>query len=635
MSIQPVYPRPLHQARRQIPSPWLLRLPILLVCGVALFVSVTSIVIGLVQLQYAGLIYPGVSALGLDLSGQTPQEAFTNLSIAFTYPENAIFTFRDGERYWQIRAGDLGVALDAARTADAAYSIGRSGNLPVDLIDQLDGWVNGASVSPLVVYDETRAAGALAEIALQIDRPMENAEVYLEGLDAVTTASQVGRELQIEPTLDLVRDYVMQMTGAEIPLMIEETPPVVWDATDAATEINTLLSGPRELFIANPRAGDPEEPWIASPEALAQMLVIEQVPNEDEQTARYQARLNTEAVRGYLEEIAPTLSMRPADARFVFNDETGALETLVDSVNGRELSIDATLEALQEAAFSTGAREAPLVFTEIIPTVHSGATGEELGITELVAQATTYFAGSSAVRQANIRLAAGRFHGLVIAPGEEFSFSRYLGDVSAATGFEEGLIIYSGRTVRGVGGGVCQVSTTAFQAAFYGGFPITERHPHGYRVSYYETGEGAGMDATVYAPLVDLKFVNDTPHYLLIETYTDSNRATLTYKFYSTNMNRHVVKEGPFISNIVPHGPTIYEENPTLAPGQRRQVDYAVNGADVTVRRIVYQDEVAIRDDTFSSHYLPWQAVIQVAPGGLPGQQPAEPPPSEESPPGE
>jgi vancomycin resistance protein YoaR len=99
----------------------------------------------------------------------------------------------------------------------------------------------------------------------------------------------------------------------------------------------------------------------------------------------------------------------------------------------------------------------------------------------------------------------------VIAPGEEFSFNRYLGTISETDGYEVGLIIFGGRTIEGVGGGICQVSTTMFQTAFYAGFPVTERWEHGYMVGYYGDGEGQGMDATVYSPIVDLKFINNTP----------------------------------------------------------------------------------------------------------------------------
>ncbi|MBN1963926.1 MAG: VanW family protein, partial [Anaerolineae bacterium] len=250
----------------------------------------------------------------------------------------------------------------------------------------------------------------------------------------------------------------------------------------------------------------------------------------------------------------------------------------------------------------------------------SGATAAELGIVELVSEATTYYLGSTTGRQANIAEAAARFNGIVIGPEQEFSFNAWLGDVSLESGFEESLIIFNGRTIPGVGGGVCQVSTTAFQAAFYAGYPILERYPHGYRVGYYETGEGVGMDATVYSPLVDFRFLNDTPYYLLIETSTNTSASTVTFRFYSTDIGREVVKLGPRVDNIVPHGDPVYEENAELYAGQVRQVEWAVDGADVTVTRQVFRDGQLESEDHFFSHYLPWNAVFQVAPGQIPAR---------------
>src|SRR4030095_383941 len=135
----------------------------------------------------------------------------------------------------------------------------------------------------------------------------------------------------------------------------------------------------------------------------------------------------------------------------------------------------------------------------------------------------------------NIEAAARQFHGVLVAPGETFSMGETMGDVSLDNGFAEALIIYGGRTIKGVGGGVCQVSTTLFRGVFNIGLPILERYSHAYRVSYYEmTASGgvdsrlAGLDATVYFPLVDLKFKNDTPYWILMETYVNVSARTLT-----------------------------------------------------------------------------------------------------------
>ena len=121
------------------------------------------------------------------------------------------------------------------------------------------------------------------------------------------------------------------------------------------------------------------------------------------------------------------------------------------------------------------------------PPAISSANLDELGIKELVSEATSYFKGSSAGRVHNIDLSASKFQNVIIPPGEIFSFNEHLGDVSAEAGYDESLIIFGNRTTVGIGGGVCQVSTTVFRAAFFGGFEIVERWAHGYRVGWYET----------------------------------------------------------------------------------------------------------------------------------------------------
>ena len=176
-----------------------------------------------------------------------------------------------------------------------------------------------------------------------------------------------------------------------------------------------------------------------------------------------------------------------------------------------------------------------------------------------------------------------------------------------------------GLTIKGVGGGICQVSTTLYQTAFFGGYPITERLPHGYMLGYYRDGAGHGMDATVYSPIVDMKFINNTPHHLLIENYYDTENEALTFKFYSTSLGRRVEKELLPWENVVP---PIEEDtwtfDETLEPGTVVHVDWETEGADVTVSRIVYNaDGVPLYGpiEYFTSHYIPVGDVYHYGPG--------------------
>lgn len=597
-------------------SPWLPRFTLIAVSILILSNLVAALMVAGYQIYYDGMIYPGVTVWGVDLSGMSEEEAKAALEGRFTYPETTVITFRDSANIWPMTAGDLGVAFDIDRTVQTAYEVGRHPHLMTGLRQQAAAWQEGVVIPPVIVYDQIKAERYLAQIAAQIEQPALDASLTVQDLRATSVPGQVGRHIDMAATLEGVGRQIATLQSGEVPLVIVETQPRILNADDAAATINNMLEADMEVYIADPLLGDPG-PWFASREAMADMLVVERRPTADGSADEYVLSLNEEQLYTFLEPLAPTLAHEPSSARFRWVAAGSEIEPIVASQAGRALNIPLTIAKINEVALS-GGHSAPLVFDVIEPDVTESATGADLGITELVASATTYFAGSGAGRQTNIATAASRFNGLVILPEEEFSFNRYLGDVSEEEGFEKAFIIYNGRTIEGVGGGVCQVSTTVFQAAFYAGLPILERYPHGYRVSYYEVGEGAGMDATVFSPIVDFRFRNDTPYHLLIEVVFDRSRATLTFNFYSTGDGRTVQKSGPTISNIVPHGPPIYEENPAIPPGTVKKVDYAVDGADVTVYRTVYRDGQVLHQDTFYSQYVPWQEVYHVAPGYAP-----------------
>ena len=164
----------------------------------------------------------------------------------------------------------------------------------------------------------------------------------------------------------------------------------------------------------------------------------------------------------------------------------------------------------------------------------------------------------------------------------------------------------------GDGGGVCQVSTTVFRAALDAGLPIVERTAHSYRVSYYEQDSPVGIDATIYRPSVDLKFLNDTPNYILVASEFDEANYSLIYKIYGTNDGREVeITEPVVLSRTAPPGPS-YIDDSSLPKGVTKQVEYPVWGASVVFNRIVKRGGQTIIEDTFKSHYRAWGAVYNV-----------------------
>jgi len=615
------YPHPSYRpasGSRQV-NPWTVRLPILMLTGMILLVLVLAILVAGYEFLHRDEIYPGVSTvLGVNIAGMTRQEAIAALEKQSTYADEAVFTFQYGEQSWDFKASELGVSFDVEATVDAAYRAGRRGSRRENLLKQVEMRTDGYPVAPVIVYNQSEAEQRLAEIAAAyVNRPTLDSTLVMRDHQAVATPSQIGRMVDIPATLSVLRQEILALnTRSTIRLVVTETAPTVWETDRAAAQINVALSAPVEFYV-DPLDGVAAGPWVSQVDSVQDLLRIEPVTYEDG-TAGYDVALDLESVRQFLATVAPELTVEPVNARFIFNDDTRQLEVIAPSVQGRRLDVETTLAQVENAVFAAdpAQRRVRIMFQNVPPAIRDTATALELGITEKVIQRTTYFYGSTAARRRNIDVAAANFHGIVIPPGGIFSFNEWLGDVSVESGYEQGLIIVGNQTITGVGGGVCQVATTAFQTAFYGGYPILERVEHAYRVGYYEEGEGPGMDATVFSPIVDLRFKNDTPYHLLIETYVNQANSTITWKFYSTSMNRRVVKEGPIVTGLKPAPPPIYRANPALSPGQIRQVDYAVSGADVSVFRTVYEgDRVIIDREEFRSHYVPWADQYEVAPG--------------------
>lgn len=231
------------------------------------------------------------------------------------------------------------------------------------------------------------------------------------------------------------------------------------------------------------------------------------------------------------------------------------------------------------------------------------------GIRQLLAEATTYFGGSSYERRYNIALGASRLNSATIAPGETFSFAKAMGEVSERTGFKKAFVISGEQTVEGVGGGMCQVSTTLFRSAYFSGLPIVQRRPHSYQVRYYLP---TGLDAAVFLPQLDLKFKNDTPGHILIQSSVGRN--SITFRMFGTK-DRSVSWSDPVFLSRTPAPPTRYIASPTLPAQRFVQVDWAAEGATVNVYRTIRFNNGRISKDTLTSTYRPWGAVWLVGEG--------------------
>ncbi len=322
---------------------------------------------------------------------------------------------------------------------------------------------------------------------------------------------------------------------------------------------------------------------------------------------------NTEGLEKELEGVQKIVYQEPQDAQFsVSNNRVVAFR---QSSDGRSIDFEKLNSEVNDSIpgilknNNTKITRVPIPIKIIKPRVTT-EEANNLGIVEVIGTGRSTFFHSIPNRIHNISLAASRINGTLVAPNEEFSFAKALGDVSKFTGYKEAYVIQNGKTILGDGGGVCQVSTTLFRAILNAGLPITERHPHAYRVGYYEQDAPPGFDATVYVPSVDLKFKNDMATHILIQSYVDPTNLSLTFTFYGKKDGREVAITKPQVTNVTSPPPPLYQDDPTLPKGELKQVEYEALGGKSVFSRTVTKNGNVILNDTFISNYRSWQAVF-------------------------
>ena len=267
-------------------------------------------------------------------------------------------------------------------------------------------------------------------------------------------------------------------------------------------------------------------------------------------------------------------------------------------------------------AKGTGAQPVLLSLDAAHPPVPAEAAA--LGIQTAIGTATTTFTGSTKDRIDNILVGAKKLNGILVAPNTEFSTVKNLGDVDAAAGYVPELSIIGDQTIPEYGGGLCQIATTLFRSALNTGLPITARQNHSYRVSYYEKDGnnnyiGPGLDATIYDPSPDLRFLNDTGHWILVTNNISGIRITFT--MYGTSDGRTEKIDGPTLLSSVPSGDPIYTPTDKLPVGTTQKTETAHPGGTAIATYTVQYANGTTKQQVFHSVYRPWPARYLVGTG--------------------
>ncbi|MCA9981055.1 MAG: peptidoglycan binding domain-containing protein, partial [Anaerolineales bacterium] len=412
------------------------------IVGLVLAVLALFAVVTMYQAEHDGRVFTGVQVANVDLSGLTPPEAEAALLAAWSSAPPTTVTLVDPRQgaEWTYTAVELGLTPDVSATVEAAYQIGREGDWLARTREQFQSWYYGYPTAPVMVLDEGQLVTAVDDMATQLNQLPADAAIQLNGDDVDFVAGQVGRLLDQADMHERVLEPLSKMQNARVELLVHETSPQIADASAAIAEVQNIISGPMNFYLQTPLEGLDLTRVTVSETQLRDWLRVGLRSAEDG-TYNYHAVVDEGALRSWLGQYAEQIAREPENARFYFDDPTGELVLVEPHVNGRELDIEATIALFNEQV-DTPNRSVPFVINEIVPVVNSEATAVELGITELVAESTTWFYGSSAERKHNIARSAANFYGIVVAPGEQFSFNKYLGDISEEDGYKPALIIY-------------------------------------------------------------------------------------------------------------------------------------------------------------------------------------------------
>jgi vancomycin resistance protein YoaR len=560
-------------------------------------------------------MYPLIKVAGTDISLMTYSQSKNHLDqvIKQRLNQNIQFTYSsDTETLtFQLNAEDVSIDTQNALTESFAYGHQKP--------------YFGSVKKNIDVTFKPTFDFKLQSLSTKLNQPPIDSQIKVDGEQILVTPSQPGLEVdeaEIKNQLiafingENISDRTIKVRSAPARLSYETALKIKKRLDEIKLEpLKMTFKDKVYTLTINDLVNlidlESSQPSLASLNINNQNLIIESIEIGGQNFTDTNLTLNQQKVSNYFRTIAVSID-RPAQEPLFSVENTSdpnkpKIKEFQPPVEGQTLDIPQAINRLSDALIVSNKQVIELP-VQITPPKNKLVN--DYGIKELIGRGQSNFAGSIEGRIFNVGLAASRINGVLVAPGEEFSFVNTVGDISGASGYKQAYVIKSGRTVLDDGGGVCQVSTTIFRAALNAGMPITNRVAHAYRVGYYEQGYPPGIDATIFSPTVDFKFKNDTTHYILIQAKTVGT--SLTIDLYGTSDGRIANISTPVITGITPAPPELRQDDPTLPKGTVKQVDWAASGANVVFTRTVTRNGQTLYNDTFRSNYRPWQAVYLV-----------------------
>ncbi|MFA5127097.1 MAG: VanW family protein [Patescibacteria group bacterium] len=557
----------------------------------------------IINSRYQNVFLPGVKLGSVDIGNLTYDQAQKKVQERVDQLNQRGFVYRVGEDKVTVLP-----LVSSAESADISYSIvtwhienslaaiknWQVNNNLTNMASKVLAWQLGRDWPVAFTLDQEQYLKILQENVGSFLPAKQEASFHFDEQGLVITAEKSGQTIIYQEALKKTLPQIKYLGGPEIELsIIEDKPQITTRIIEQHRQSIENIASRGEFILTFE-----DQSWSVASQDWRQWLQVGLVNEKPRLVFDPMAVEKYLAVKGIKEKVEIPMQ----DARFKLVN--GKMAEFMASNAGRGIDFTQTTELMNQAVKDNGALKAALVTVIIEPKVMNSDVND-LGISSIIGTGVSDFKGSPVNRIHNIGVGAKTLDGMLISPGEEFSLVTALGEIDGEHGYRQELVIKGNKTTPEYGGGLCQIGTTVFRAALGTGLPITERRNHSYRVVYYEP---AGMDATIYSPKPDLRFINDTGHYILIQSRIEGTK--LYFDFWGTPDGRVASTTKPIIYNQVAPPPKKVIKTTELPVGQTKCTESAHAGADTKFDYLVqYSGATEPVKVTFSSHYVPWQSV--------------------------
>jgi vancomycin resistance protein YoaR len=543
---------------------------------------------------YTGRILPGVVIGSVDVSGLTEAQARASLEAALGHLERGQVTVRSTRDSEVISFADLGRVVEYDAMIGDALALGRGGSRFDEVLTGLRGLLRPTTLPTRLDYDRERLGTALDAFTARSRRSPIDASVKVVRFGYVVGGAVDGLQVDTDRVATAIDAALLDPASPTTMEQRAESIAIAPTTSDADVE-RAMATAERMAAPIVIRRGS--KTWKITRSRIRTWIGFEGTGADLAPT------IDTSKIPASLKHPKKAVARKPTEARYL-RTRSGSIFGVSASSAGRALDVDGTVEKIV-ATLATRAeghladRPIKVKTVAVAPKLSTDEATKKAPLVSLLGSWTTYYQVSARNGfAANITVPARRLDGVLVRPGQTFEFWGALGEVSFRTGYRLGAAIVGGHTVEGraLAGGICSASTTLFNAAARSGLQILTRSPHWYYITRYPLG----LDATV-SDSQTMRFRNDTNHPVLIKT--QASPGVVTFQIWSVPNGRSVTWSKPRVANVV-RGYDTVKYTSSLAPGERKRIEWPVDGKDVWVTRTVRDSNGrVVHRETFVSHY--------------------------------